>query len=318
MKISNETKVGALAAVSITILVLGYNFLKGKDLFTSTHTLYVTAPYNPGLSPSNPVYYNGLKVGQVTNIDMINRDNREMVVIQFNGKKKYKIPNDSKIICFSADFFGSKALKIEAGTSLTEVKSDDTLTFGIEPGLTENLSAVLNPIREKVEHIVNKIDSAFDKDVAEDLSRTLSDLQKSMESIKNVTAQLDIVLNSNKDKISATFTNLENVSTNLAKNNEKINSTIDNLKKTSENLAAADLQKTVEETRKAMTEVQTLLTKINKGEGSLGQLANDKALYENLKKATDSLDKLLADLKTNPKRYLNFSVFEKKDKSNGK
>jgi phospholipid/cholesterol/gamma-HCH transport system substrate-binding protein len=303
MKISNETKVGALTVVAVVFLILGYNFLKGKDLFTPTNTFYASFPYNPGLSSSNPIYYNGFKVGTVTNIDMVQKP-QPLVIVEFTVRKKYVINNDAVVACFAADVFGAKALKIYDGTPTAPIAHHkDTLKSTIEQGVIETLSPVLSKAEQNISSFLTKLDTSFTKDATKDLNVIIANIKNTTESIQSVALKLNMIVASEQERINITLTNAQEITENLKKNNENITSTITNLKKTSDQLAQVDFKKTMGDLQTTVDGLKDMLNKINSGQGTLGQLANDKKLYDNLTAVTNNLDSLLKDLKEHPWRY---------------
>lgn len=304
MKVSNETKVGALTVFAITCLILGYNFLKGRDLFTPTNTYYVRFPYNPGLSTSNPVYYNGFKVGTITNIDMIQKPKSE-VIVEITIRKRYEFNKDALVACFTSDLFGAKALKIYDGSpDAPKVNHHDTLQSNIEQGLLEGLTPVLTKAEQNISSFLHKLDTGFTQDATKDLNVIIANIKATTESIKAVSVKLDGVVEAERASIHQTLANANSITENIKNNNDKINSTINNLKTTSDQLAQADLKKTIDEAQKTIAELKTFIDKINSGQGTLGMLATDKKLYENLTTVTTNLDVLVKDLKEHPWRYI--------------
>jgi phospholipid/cholesterol/gamma-HCH transport system substrate-binding protein len=303
MKISNETKVGALTVLAVVCLILGYNFLKGKDIFTPTNTFFASFPYNPGLTTSNPIYYNGFKVGTITNIDMVQKP-QPLVIVEFTVRKKYTINNDAVVACFAADVFGAKALKIYDGTPTAPIAHHkDTLKSTIEQGVIETLSPVLTKAEQNISSFLTKLDTSFTQDATKDLSVIIANIKSTTQSIQAVALELNAIVASEKQHLNATLANAELITENLKKNNENINTTIANFKKTSDQLSQVDIKKTMDDLQNTVNGLKDVLTKINNGQGTLGMLATDKKLYENLTRVTNNLDTLLKDLKEHPGRY---------------
>ncbi len=311
MKISNETKVGALTVVAIVCLILGYNLLKGRNLFTPTHTFYTRMSYNPGIAVSTPIDLDGFKVGTVTDIEMTQGIKSE-VIIEFTVNKKFKISKDAVIASFSTGILGGNALKIYNGDISGPIcNNKDTIASKIELGMMESLAPTLSKIKESLTDFLHKLDTTFTKDAQKDLSAVIANLRVITENVKIVTLEVDGMVRDEKTKINASLANAESITNNLKSNNEDITASIKNLKKSTDQLAQADLKKTVEDAHKAIDEMKTLLAKVNSGEGSLGMLTNDKKLYESLLSATKNLDALLKELQDNPGKYVPFKKKKK-------
>lgn len=319
LKISNETKVGALTAIAITLLILGYNFLKGNDLFSTTRKYYARYAHVDGLTASNPVVLNGVKVGQVKKIHF--REDQSLVV-EFEIRSDLKISRkDTAQILNDNLLFGTKAIVLTTSHLGTVAENGDTLQAFITPSLAEQMTGVMNPLKKKINAIVQVLDSLTDKLTVQLNNSGASDLQKSMADVKSaITAfkttiqGFDRLVNDDASKLNHILAHVESITLNLKKNNQEIERIIKNTRLISDSLAASNLKATVDQAQKSLEEVTRMMNKINKGEGSLGLLVNDKALYNNLQKSADDLDKLMIDLKKNPHRYLHFSVFGKKNK----
>ena len=311
MKVSNETKVGALTVVAIVCLILGYNLLKGKNLFTPTHTFYTKMSYNPGIAVSTAIDLDGFKVGTVTDIQMT-QGARSEVILEFTVNKKFKISKDAVIASFSTGILGGNALKIYNGDINGPLcKNRDTLTARIELGMVESLAPTLAKIKESLTSFLSKLDSTFTKDAEKDLSAVISNLKDITENVKTLTVQTNEVVAKERVKIDATLNNAESITANIKSNNEDITASIKNLKKSTDQLAQADLKKTIEEAQKTIDELKKLIASINGGQGTLGMLATDKKLYESLLSAAANLDAILKELQKNPGKYVPFKKNKK-------
>ena len=313
MKISNETKIGALTAIAITILILGFNFLKGKSLSTSKNILYGVFPGVEGLQPSNAVYINGLQVGKVS--DLVEKDkNLSGIIVTIRLSKDINIP-DNSIAAIVSDLLGGSSIKITLGNSTTYLKSGDTIltskTFGLVDRLQNSLDPTLNNLNKtlvSLEDLITRVSSIFDPAAKTNLQSLIANLTASSK-------ELNQLLNSQSGMLAKSLNNVENFTGNLAQNNEKISSTLDNLQKTSANLAGAKIPETVASLQQTIDQLQATLGKFNNRDGTMGQLLNDRQLYDHLNQTVRSLNILLDDVRVHPKRYVNISVFGRKDKS---
>lgn len=318
MKISNEAKVGALTAIIITILILGYNFLKGNDLFSSTNTFHAIYDNVDGLSKSNAVVINGYKVGQVVSVDMMD-DKRLHVTLEVRSGIKISKFDTARIM--ANDLFNTKVINLTNCGIQPEAKENDTLVPFLQPGFTKMIGDALSPIKQKVENLVSVIDSAarglkdaVGSGTGNQIAQSLNDIRLTLANLREMSGSLNNLVGDERSRLNQILSNVASISKNLKDNNEVLSKTLRNVKNITDSLAAADLKNTINQTKSTMAGLNEVVRKINSGEGSLGLLVNDKKLYDNLQNSASSLDKLLSDLKANPKRYLHFSVFGKKEK----
>lgn len=310
VKVSNETKVGALTAIAITILVLGYNFLKGKDLFTSTTKYYAIYDRVDGLSSSNAVTISGYRIGQVIGVNLIPEDSmRVKVTLEVNSD--IKLGDSSIARIFDADLFGSKAIElvINSDKSKRVLSNGDTLQSVVQASIISSVSKIVAPIKDKAENLIESLDSVFGGETGANLKGTIANLNAITTNFKNTSKRLDGIVASQEKRLDVIFANVLSISTNLKNNNEAISTTIKNLKSFSDTLAAVKIQQLVANAESTLAQVNQITEKINKGEGSIGLLINDKELYENLNKSSADLDALLKDMKENPKKYVHFSIW---------
>ncbi len=309
MKITNEVKVGVVAALTIAGLLWGLNYLKGIDLFSSSNKFYVIYDNVNGITTSNPVILNGYKVGQVDQVSYSN-DKSGRLVLTLRIDDKAFIPKSTHAIIVSSDILGSKAVELEYGIDLTPAVNGDTLIGNVQSGLTDQIK----PLKNKAEGLVTSLDSLSVAltDLLNDESR--NSLAKTFANLERITAGLDNLVNSDKSKLHSLLTNADGVAGNLNKNSSNINGILKNVNSLSDSLSHLQLTAMVSNLNKAIADLNQTLTKINTGQGSLGKLVNDDSLYINLNNASANLDKLLVDLKAHPKRYVNISVFGRKEK----
>jgi phospholipid/cholesterol/gamma-HCH transport system substrate-binding protein len=313
MKISNETKVGALTAVSITLLILGFNFLKGKNVFKKKATMYVTFNKVEGLNIGDAIKINGLRVGAVEGLEEKDA-NLSKVVVSYHLTRSINIPLDSygKI---EATPLGSTAIVITLGNGKEFLRDGDTLK-GIESkGLMEDLKQTLAPTIENINRTLASLDTTiqsigktFNDDSRENIAIILKELA-------GTTDKLNGLLEPGKGSLAQSLDNVNAFSGNLKKNNDSITAVINNLASASKNIASLELAGTVQSLESAIGNLNGLLSDIQKGKGSIGKLAKDEQLYKNLNSTANSLNILLQDLRLHPKRYVQLSVFGKKDKS---
>ena len=322
MKVSKEVKIGGVMLLCIFLAVLGANYLKGKNIFDNSLKLYAIYDNVGGLARSNPVMFNGNKVGQVENVEFL-KDFSGKLIVQFSVTESFiKIPKDSRAAIFSDGFLGGKAINLELGSSTELVTESDTLTSSIEASLQDAVNQQIAPLKNKAEDLIGSIDSAittvksiFNTQAQEDIGSSITNIRQSLAVFKQTMIDADAMVNENRQSLQRIFSNVESITKNFENNNEKLDQTLTNLKSISDSLAGANLQQTVNNASIAMQQVAELMQKVNNGEGSLGALMNNDTLYQNLEAAAYDLDQLMLDMRLNPERYVHFSIFGRKDKS---
>ena len=309
MRITNETKVGILTAVAIAVLIVGYSFLKGNNVFSSENEFY--AKYNrvDGLAVSKPVLVNGYQIGRVSELKLLPNG---QIIAQFKIDRQYEIPKNTVARLESTDLLGSKAIVFDLGNSRQYARSGDTLNANVEKDLMQQVQ----PIQKKAEQIIARLDSVLTSvnatitpEFQKNFNRSFASIAHTLETLEGTTRKVDDLVGSESSRLSTIFANLESISTNLKNNNDRITSIVSNVDKITDEVAKADFARTMNNANKAIADFQAAVNKVNTGQGTLGQLLNDQQLYNNLNQAAQNLDKLMIDLKENPKRYVHFSVF---------
>ncbi|MEO7960216.1 MAG: MlaD family protein [Ginsengibacter sp.] len=320
MKISNETKIGVLAVVAIALLVVGFNFLKGKSLFKKEIHLYAVYQNVQGLSNSNSVIINGLQVGRISNLDG-GKQMRE-IVVTVNLNKDVNIPANSLAV-INPNLLGSPVLEIQLGTATTFLKSGDTLITSLSGGAFDEALKLINPVLYEVRNAVKSLDSVlhivttvFDPNTKNNVKGILENLNATTASFARTSVSLQEILNPQTGALAASLRNVNTFSANLNSNNQKLNDILTNAQLASSKFAAIDMKQTLDTLNAAVENFKKGSEKINSTDGSLGLLLNDKGLYNNLQSTTNKINILLDDIRVHPKRYVNISVFSKKDKGN--
>ncbi len=326
MKISKEFKIGVVVTVAIGLFIWGFNFLKGSNLFSHKYELYAVYPKIDGLIEANPLLVNGFKIGQINKISLVKIKNGQYgVLVKFLLTEDVAIPKHSVARAISSDLLGSKAVEIIYSHETELVKSGDTLIAETEEGLKTSVSKQLAPLQQKIEGLLSSVDSVMtvvqvvlnDK-TRENLSKSFESIKKAIQSLEKTAYKLDDLVASEKLKISSILTKLNTLAGMLEKNTGKIDNVIANFSTLSDSLAKSNLKSAIDEADKTLAELNKLVAQINAGQGTIGKLAKNDSLYNNLNKASEDLDKLMKDLRINPKRYIHFSVFGRKDKNKPK
>ena len=306
MKISNEFKVGLLAVISILLFIFGYNYLKGNNLLKSSRTFYAVYDNVEGLSKSSPVTINGLQVGSITDIKFLDSSGKLVVVMNINND--FDFPKGSVAKIYGGNLIGSKSMAIEPvydqeGKAL----SGDTLVSKVDPGLLELVNNRLTPLQARVETAVSDVDtlvtsvnSILSSDTQRSIKQSFIDIRTTLNSLKSTTKNINDVVAENKQNINSSFVN--------------INETTENLKNVSDSISRINIEKISNDLEESVANINAVTKKIDDKDGTLGKLVNDDQLYQNLEGASKELEELLNDIKTNPKRYVHFSVFGKKNR----
>lgn len=311
MKVSNETKVGLIAAFAITVLILGFNFLKGETLFSKNNTYYAVYDKVDGLFRSNPVVFHGVSVGTVTSVEMDYKSRQVIVSVQV--PKELEIPRNSTLKITNNDLLGSKAIEIiiphDSIALPTLAVSGDTLISKKDAGMAQALTSVLSPLSESINNVLGNVDAAI-SDVS--LNSTLQDLSEALASFKTTAVKMNALLDGKDAQVDAILTNIEGMTKDLKSSTPKINEIVESLDQTSKELASLDLKGLSTEMTSAISEIKKTLSAIQAGEGSLGKLATDDALWKNLNKATHDLDSLVKDIIAYPRRYTGITEKQRK------
>lgn len=320
MKISNETKVGALTAIAITLLILGFNFLKGRSLFKTGHFLYAKFTDAKGLKISHGVYVNGYQIGSIYEVE--NEDeNLRTISVGIKLNSNFNIP-DNSIATIAGSPLGSPQIDIALGSSQNFLKNGDYVKCESSLGLMGNITKQLTPVTDQLKTTLHSLDSAlkninsiFDPNAKSNLQSSIANITKITEMLSKSSASINLMLDKQNGSIAQSMENVNSFTKSLANQNEKISATLENVKNTTENLSEADFKGTVNSLKAAINNMNTAVSKLNSNSGSLGLLLNDKALYNNLTNTVRSANILMDDLRTHPKRYVSLSVFGKKDKT---
>lgn len=303
-----EIKIGIFGLCVLVILFFGIKFLKGSDIFQKENTYY--AYYNDvsGMLVSSNVLVNGLRVGYVKEIEATN-ERADNFLVTFTCSSDIKIPQDSKITLFSADLLGSKALKLQLGTSSKIIEDGDTLSSDRELGMLDNLGASVTPLMNNLDSILTSLNKILNTQTQNSLQNTIANLETTTSKLSSISTDLDNLMTSEKTKLAKIIENTESITANFKENNEKLSNIIANVDNIVDSAAKANIGTTLIETGKSIEKLNTVLGVIEKGKGNVGLLINDEELYKSLDNSAKNLNKLIEDIKENPKKYINVSVF---------
>lgn len=306
MKITREVKTAILVIASILLFIWGYSFLKGKDLFINYKTFYVEYKSVEGLATSAPVTLNGLMIGKVTNITI--NENTGVLLVELQIKTDFPISKSSTASIYEPGFIGGKQIAINHNFNDKILAVDgQTLMGDVKAGLTDKVGDQLAPLQEKLEKLLGNADTlisglnnVLDKKGQQDLKQSLAELNKTIEQFHKASLSVNTLLDKNKTKINGVVTDFSKIAGNFSKISDSLNK--------------ADIGKTVKKLNATLGRVDGIVSGLESGKGSLGKLLNDDAFYQNIKSSTKELELLVQDIRLYPTRYVNISVFGKKNK----
>lgn len=309
-----EYLISIVVIFAIACVYWGIKFLKGIEMFSKKTVLYATYPRLDNLIEANPVLVNGYKIGTVNKISLIKRHGKYEVLVKMLITEKVEVPKNSVARVVSTDLLGSKAIEITYGDSKELASENDTLLSEAEQGLKEAVDKRIAPLQAKIENLIGSIDSVativtyvLNKSSRQNIIASLESTRKAIISLEHTAQNFE----KESEKISQIITKLNSILTTLDKNLPAITK---NLNQLSDSLANAPIKNTIKELNKTLSETKILMANINEGKGTLGKLAKNDSLYNNLNKSLANLEQLLGDLKAHPKRYVHFSLFGKKEK----
>lgn len=309
MKIANETKIGALTVISVAVLIIGYSYLRGNDVFSKSKKFYAIYRNVDGLAVSKPVLVNGFQVGRVSRMQL---QPTGYTIVEFKIDQDYNIPNNTLAKLESTDLLGGKAIVFELGNSKEFAENKDTLRADIEGSLAESLQ----PIQKKAELLIGKVDSSLaavnkilNPEFQKNVDRSFTSIANSLQTLEGTTKKIDNLIGSQTTHINNILANAESASGGLKTTVNNMNDVTGNFKKVSNDLANSNIKQTLDNANKAVADLQSVMAKVNSKNGSLGLLLSDDQMYKNLTSASNNLNELFIDLKAHPKRYVSFSVF---------
>lgn len=305
---------GISAVVILLVAYWGFNFLRGTSLFNKTNLYYVYYDRIEGLNESSPVTVNGYQIGKVSEITFLpDQDCKLLITLEISDE--FLLPDSTIARIYSMDLMGSKGVELIFGNSSEYHQPNDTLIGEVEQSLKDQVSVQMLPVKNQAEDLMKEIEKAiavisyiFNEETRANLEQSFASIKTTMAYLESSAYGLDTMLTRESGKISRILSNVEFISLSLRNNHEQITNIINNLSEFSDTLVALEISQTILEANKALADFNAIMERVNNGEGSLGQLLNDDKLAIQLENAAMNLDKLLKDLRLNPKKYVNFSL----------
>lgn len=315
MKFSKEFKIGFLFILATAVLIWGFSFLKNKNILYKERVFIAVYKHVNGLNPSNPLYINGVRVGQVGKVFFDPSMNGD-IIVQLILTDKFPIPSNSVARIFSEDLMGSKAVEILLGTGPDYAQNGDTLSTDVETSLKDAVNQQILPLKLKAEDLLSSIDTmvvaiqgVFNKDAMDDLNASIKSIRQTFRNLESTTQNLDTLVITQSSRLSSILYNIDMITRNLNNNSQEINRVLDNLATLSDTIARSNISGIIVNLDKTIGTLSLVMARIEKGEGTLGMLINNDQLYKDLEKSASELNLLLEDIRLNPKRYVRVSVF---------
>ena len=304
-------KVALFCIFAILILYFGANFLKGFDAFSKKNYYYSVYDNSGGLYSGAIVYLQGYPIGKVAKVKLVGTDPVQ-IVVQYVLHEDIMIPKDSRFEVTSKGMMGGVMVQLSLGSSPQFAQHSDTLACGIVPQLTDGLESV----RGQIVNILASVDT-----IAVSLKDVLAHqkgsekLAQTLNHIESMTASLDQIIASNKANFGRIVTEFSKFSATLTEISPDLKQVIANFNQILDTIARANVAEVIVNVNNTIVQLEEVVRKINTGDGDIAKLLNEDDLYKKLGNSIQSLDNLLIDIKANPKKYINVTVFGKKEKN---
>jgi phospholipid/cholesterol/gamma-HCH transport system substrate-binding protein len=316
MRGKKELIVGAFVLSAIVLLLIGISYLRQQSVLARSEIYHVILTNVEGLTEGDKVLVNGYPVGKVTELKFNPRNGQ--IAVFFDVNNEIAVPKDTKATLASFDFFGSKCLRLQIGKSQELAHSGDLLIGNVETGMIEEVKNEMLPVKDKIEKVVEDIQvlTSSLKKQFQDSTSHFNNILKNVDATTGNVAVLSQDFRGTVHKINHLTDSLNGMVNMLKSYDPQVKKIMTNAGDftASMNASTSDLKQLIQNTKSSTDELKILMTKINSGQGTMGQLMNDPKLYNNLTSATKSLDSLLVDLRQHPKRYVQFSLIGRKEK----
>ena len=294
---TKEAKIGLVSIVSLALLYLGINCLKGVNLFKPVNHYYVAFSNVKGVTVSSPVFVEGFKVGLVREISY-DYDTTGKISVLVSLEDKMRINKGSYITVVNS-FLGGAELHIHLNTFVDDYfHSGDTIEGRMETDMMtsvqENLLPGIEQMMPKLDSILGGLQTLVNHPA---LTQSLAHVEQTTASLEHSSRRLDQLLA--KD-VPVIVENLKGITTNF--------------ESVSGQLKELDLAGTMRTVNATLANLKLTTDKLNSADNSLGLLLNDRQLYDNLNGTMENASLLLLDLREHPKRYVHFSLFGSKQK----
>jgi len=311
VKLSKELKIGVVTILTLVGFFMLFNFLKGQNIFSSGRLFTVKYENVSGLAPSKPVSVNGLRVGQVKEIKIIDTAKPIYFEVVISVEKDIQFSKKTIAEIYEPGIMSGPEVRLLLDYGPDVAKDGDFLQGRIAGGMLDGLTKQLTPTQAKLDSVLlsfnqtlGSVNNVLDPSTQQDIKAMLRNLNHTIDSFDKTAQSLTATSNSAK----TLNTTLNNASATMA----SAKATVDKFGKTADKLNALELDQVIKNFENASKNLNTLLEDMNNGKGSLGKLAKDETLANELEATIKNMNELVTDLKKNPSRYVNISVFGKK------
>ncbi len=312
LKMSREFKIGFFGVLMIACLYGGINFLKGTDIFSSSKKYYAVYDQVNGLQASANVVIKGYKVGTIT--DMI-YDPRisQKVIIELSVKSKYRIPVNSQARIFSDGIMSGKSVEIVLGNSSEYLHEKDTLFSSADKDFLELAGSEFEFIKQRANDLITDL-SAVLTNLNKIIEQNTGNVNTTMTNLAAISGNVNKLIAEERGSIHSILSNFNTLSQSLTAKTDDIDRIITNVESFSDSLAQSQIPTMIAEMSATLGQLNTTIEKINKGEGTVGKFLTDQQLYDELVATSGNLAALIADIKQHPGRYINISVFGRRNR----
>tara|TARA_A200000113_G_scaffold222295_1_gene235661 strand:- start:104 stop:1018 length:915 start_codon:yes stop_codon:yes gene_type:complete len=304
LRLSKEIKAAFFVLLTILLFIFGFNFLKGSSLLDKQKTIYAVYDGVDGLLVGANVMINGLSIGNVTELDFLSNSTKILVTLKVKDKLNFSSKSTASI--YETGVLGGLAISIDPIFERESiVKTGDTLNSSVRPGLTELINRQIEPLSRQLQSTITSVDSIFtgasnvlNRQTQEQIKESINVLTSAINAINNSSIIIEKTLTDKNAQINNTIDNFEKISSNLSEVSEELNSFgLSNL--------LANLEVSVDG-------ISSIVNKLESDNSTIGKLINEDEVYNNLNSSIESLNSLIIDIKSNPKKYVHFSVFGRK------
>lgn len=311
-KLSREFKIGFFGILMIASLYGGINFLKGSDIFTASKRYYAVYDQVNGLQASANVVIKGYKVGSITGMSYDPRKS-DKVILELSVKRRYRIPDNSKARIFSDGIMSGKSVEIELGDSPTFLNEGDTIFSSSQKDFLEVAGSEFEFIKQRANDLVTEMIRTLNN-INKVVADNKANIDATMGNLASMSGNLDAMVAQERNSVHAILSNFNELSAILNSKSDQIGNIITNVESFSDSLSRSQIPTVIAEMSATLSQLNSTLERVNQGEGTVGRFLNDEQLYKELVEASNNLSVLLEDIKIRPGRYVNFSIFGRRNR----
>ncbi len=315
MKFSKEIKAGLITLLAIVGFVMLFQFMKGKNFFTTDNVFYAKCDNVEGLTQSSPVSINGLKVGQVDEIKpMTGKDGKLYFIVKATVDDRFQFSKKSTLEIFEPGIMADKQMRVNIVYGSPLAVDGDTLVATSQLSMMNALSSQVGPVKDQVSGVLKKVDSLMINANAITNAQNQAQIRALLANLNRTVSAFETTSQQTNTLLANTDPRMQKVLDNASLATVSAKNAMDDYGKLAQNVDVKQLNTTIEKLSVTADKLNGVISGIQNGEGSLGKLTKDEQLYKNLTATTENLNKLIEDMKANPKRYVNFSVFGRNNK----